>query len=61
MCVHACQPSASITLSMHIGMRLLTTGVPFMKKICVAPELVIAFFVGSGNAAPAKLGVLSKW
>ncbi len=52
-----CLPLARDTCRGQVVCRLLTTGVPSITNIWVAPESMIASFVINLNAAPANAGV----
>ncbi len=57
MCVDITSwPLASETFRGHVVRRLLMTGVPYITKICVAPESAMASFGLSLKMVPAKAG-----
>ena len=54
-------PSANATFSGCVVGRLLTTGVPSITKIWVAPESAMASYVSRRNPANPAFSVFTRW
>ncbi len=62
MCVDTTiRPSANATFSGCVVGRLLTTGVPSIIKIWVAPESAMASYVSRRNPANPAFSVVTRW
>ncbi len=62
MCVDkTIRPSANTTFNGCVVVRLLTTGVPSITKIWVAPESDMASYVSRGKPENPALSVFTRW